>query len=405
MITKSEIDNKIAEFEINPADVEKDYVYGHILKAIYADSPLAGHLILKGGNALRKAYLPNTRFSKDLDFSTSGRLDPSFLKEELNRICLDVESRTGIAFDTSKTLVKGKNLPIPNVEALEARAYFKGFYGEEKILLKAQLDVTEFDKIFLPVQSRDLIHPYPDAASCTATVQCQKIEEILASKLNTLLHRRKAIDLFDLLYSILFAQEFPVVRREVISTFLKKSVFDSEPSAAKSQLLAIPLLDFRSLWKTIMAPVKSLFDFDYVTSNFHALVDGLFSLVAQPVPAFASPVSAGLGGFRERIRPGYSPSFPPSYFPSGARNTILNAGQSQTLVTLQYEGIRRNVEPYKFEYKVRKFDGRGLEYLWAYDSVGAGRSGKPGIKSFICDKIESVQSTAIPFLPHFEVEL
>jgi len=174
VITKSEIDNKIAEFEINPADVEKDYVYGHILKAIYADSPLAGHLILKGGNALRKAYLPNTRFSKDLDFSTSGRLDPSFLKEELNRICLDVESRTGIAFDTSKTLVKGKNLPIPNVEALEARAYFKGFYGEEKILLKAQLDVTEFDKIFLPVQSRDLIHPYPDAASCTATVQCQK---------------------------------------------------------------------------------------------------------------------------------------------------------------------------------------------------------------------------------------
>ena len=88
----------------------------------------------------------------------------------------------------------------------------KLFYGEEDISLKVQLDVTEFEKIYLPVQQRPLIHPYSDAAQCTTLIQCQKIEEILASKLTTLLHRRKAIDLFDLLYSIVFAREFSIDR-------------------------------------------------------------------------------------------------------------------------------------------------------------------------------------------------
>jgi predicted nucleotidyltransferase component of viral defense system len=75
VITSLEIEEKAREFGINPADVEKDYVYGWILSAIQTQSSLSDQLILKGGNALRKAYLPDTRFSKDLDFSCQEHLD------------------------------------------------------------------------------------------------------------------------------------------------------------------------------------------------------------------------------------------------------------------------------------------------------------------------------------------
>lgn len=73
------------------------------------------------------------------------------------------------------------------------------------------------------------------------------------------------------------------------------------------------------------------------------------------------------------------------------------------MVLLSYDGFDRFVEPYRLEYYVRKKDGRGLEYFWGWDTTG-GRSGKTGIKQFICDKITSVQESARSFHPRFAVE-
>jgi predicted nucleotidyltransferase component of viral defense system len=402
VITDSEIEEKAKEFGIKPADVEKDYVYGWVLNELYTKSALGNVLILKGGNGLRKTYLPNTRFSKDLDFSSSLGMDQQFLEQELRKICGLVEGQTEVRFSKDRTVVKNKDLPS-DIQALEARLYFKGFYGEENITLKAQLDITQFDKIYLPVQSRPLLHPYSDGSLCTATVKCQKIEEILASKLTTLLHRRKAVDLFDLLYSIIFSREFPVDRLQVIRTFLKKSIFEPQPKIAKDQLLAVPLEEFRPLWSNVVAPLRSLFDFDFVTNNFASLIEALFGMVVQSAVAPAAAAFAAGGGLtRITSRPalGYHSS---SYFSWGVRNALVAAGRSQTLVELIYDdGIRRLVEPYKIEYYVRKKDGMGLEYFWGYDRTG-GESG-PGIKRFICDKIFSIRPTSMPFVPQFQPE-
>ena len=70
MITKEEIQTKADEFDIHLANVERDYVFGWLLCGIYTISELKDVLILKGGNAFRKAYVPMTRFFNDLDFST-----------------------------------------------------------------------------------------------------------------------------------------------------------------------------------------------------------------------------------------------------------------------------------------------------------------------------------------------
>lgn len=148
MIQDKEIEQKANEFGINFANVEKDYVNGWLLAALYSESLLGRYLVLKGGNALRKAYLPDTRFSKDLDFSVNELIEPEFLHNELNKTCAFVSDKTNVKFELDKTFVRPKNVSIPDKKILEARAYFKGFYREETITLKIQLDVTQFDKIY-----------------------------------------------------------------------------------------------------------------------------------------------------------------------------------------------------------------------------------------------------------------
>jgi predicted nucleotidyltransferase component of viral defense system len=404
MISDPEIEQRSKEFELRPLDVQKDYVYGWLLKGVFQRPVLANQLILKGGNALRKGYLPDTRFSKDLDFSAREAVTQEVLERELREVCNFVSAQTGVTF-VDKMMIKEKDFAIPEIEALEARLYFKSFYGEENLSLRTQLDITQFDRIHLPVQRRPLIHPYSDHDACASVIACHKLEEILASKLTTLLHRRNPADLFDLLYTIVFRDQFGVNRLEVVSTFLKKSIFEREPAVAREQLQAIPVADFRGLWKSLVAPVASLFNFDFVVANFGGLLDSLFSLVAAPQPALAP--AGGLaprivrpsGGFATPIRTGGFRG----YFSADVRNTIIDAGRSQVMLGLSYDGYDRMVEPYKLEYYVRKKDGRGLEYFWGWDTTG-GRSGKTGIKQFICDKIQSVRLTSQQFHPRYAVE-
>lgn len=404
MITDKDIETKAAEYGLRPNDVEKDYVHSWVLAAIGSRPALASNLVLKGGNALRKAYFSGTRFSKDLDFSALRRVDQALLETELREVCGLVQGKTGVKF-LDKTVVKEKNLPIPDVEALEARIYFKGFYNEENLTLKAQMDITQFDKILLPIQNRPLLHPYPDATECVANLRCQQAEEILASKLTTLLHRRRVGDLFDLIYGTLFAQDFPVNRLQVVTTFLKKSIFEPQPTAAKEQLLATPLSEYEKDWATLAVPKTTLFGFDVVVKNFAALIGSLFGLLPASAPRSTLGLAGGgnIGGGRSLGRGG-APSFRPVFFSGGVRGTIINGGRTLTMVQVMYDGYRRLVEPYKLEYYVRKKDGVGQEYFWGYDTSG-GKSGKTGIKMFICDKIEGASSTNLHFSPRFDVEL
>src|ERR1700730_4490846 len=133
MITRSEIEAKGDEFGIQAANVERDYVFGWLLAAVYGHTALRDILILKGGNAFRKAYFENTRFSPDLDFSTQQAIDKDFLGRELNRACEIAGELSGVRFDTESTRVETKDLVQlrnePGRTIYEVRLYFEDFYG------------------------------------------------------------------------------------------------------------------------------------------------------------------------------------------------------------------------------------------------------------------------------------
>ena len=166
MIEREELVEKSEEFGLHISNVQRDYVFGWLLSGLYQEESSNG-LVLKGGNALRKAWLPETRFSDDLDFSTPGVLDPEQLLTRFNSVCRLVHARTGVRFDLDRNAIVKEQLIDASKRVYKMRLYFNDFSGNaDHLTLKVRLDVTEGDRLHLPVQTRTLIHPYSDAADC-----------------------------------------------------------------------------------------------------------------------------------------------------------------------------------------------------------------------------------------------
>ncbi len=169
MIEPEEIDTAAAQMGVHQANVERDYVFGWLLKAFFENEYLAPRLIFKGGNCMRKAFYPETRFSGDLDFSVQSAIDVECFQIEINRACALVESQCGVVFDTDRNSFRADRMLDKERQSFKGRVYFEDFYGEEsEILISVRLDVSEFDRIYLPPVARPLIHPYSDQSSCVA---------------------------------------------------------------------------------------------------------------------------------------------------------------------------------------------------------------------------------------------
>ena len=98
MIYKKEIDEKSKELQIHTSDIQRDYLFGWLLHYLFSQSSLKDTLFLKGGNALRKGYFVDTRFSSDLDFGTPHDIDRSVLEQEIISACNFVRRKAGIEF-------------------------------------------------------------------------------------------------------------------------------------------------------------------------------------------------------------------------------------------------------------------------------------------------------------------
>jgi predicted nucleotidyltransferase component of viral defense system len=392
MIDRQEIDAKAGELGVHTSNVQRDYVFGWLLAGLaQAHNVLQPSLVLKGGNCFRKAYFEHARFSNDLDFSTQTELHADRLLEGLRQACVFASERSGVDFLVDESRVSERRLADREARMYDARVYFKSFYGEEDVRIRVDLDVKEYDRLFLAVQSRRLIHAYSDAASCQADIRCVKLEELLASKLKALLQRQHSPDLYDFVHAVFFQKSLAISRREVLTTFLKQTIYEPEPLIARNLLLELPFQAIRGLWNEyLVCPKLSLFSFDDAETWFRNVIAEIFA-ISEPQFAYA-----GI--------PGPSPGRATlSYFPSGARADIMESARLHRLLRFVYDGLERIVEPYALVFKRRR-DGVGREYFYGWDRVG-GRSREIGIKSYIADKVHSVTILEETFEPRYPIEL
>jgi len=383
MIDRDEIESKAREFEIHTSNVQRDYVFGWLLFGLFSVSDLKEHIFLKGGNALRKGYLPATRYSGDLDFGTPGDISQDALMEEFQKVCTFIEQQAGVKFHAGEHQIKEKfaatDAPLSDLKVYEIRLYFSDFYGNpDQIRIRVSIDFTRYDKVLLPVQETTLIHPYSDSGAVQCPIRCMKLEEIIATKLKCLLQRQHAPDLFDYVYTV---RELGVnlKRRELVGTFIRKTIFDRNPHVAKEILLSTPFKFFRDYWQKGLVCAKQVaIGVDEAIGLFTSDLADLFKIYPENrYSAFA-------------------------YFRADARVPIMEAGRSMTCLKVSYNGYERIVEPYSLRYMQRR-DGVEREYFYVYDRVG-GRSG-PGVKALVAANLTSISNTDEKFKPRFPVEL
>jgi predicted nucleotidyltransferase component of viral defense system len=388
LIAQGEIEQKSYELGVHVSHVQRDYVFGWLLSGIYKpDNPLQNLLILKGGNCFRKAYFERTRYSNDLDFASQVRIEPNVLLQGLRQACTSAATHSGIEFLVDDSRVKELTRADSESRIFDARVYFKSFYGEEDFRLRVDIDVKEYDRIFLPVQSRRLIHSYSDAAQCNATIQCVQIEELLASKLRALLHRHHSPDLYDFVNAVFVQKVLDVSRKEILSTFLKQTIYEPDPQAAKALLLQLPFALLKGFWNEyLVCPKSNVITFEDAQSWFVRSVTDLFAL-AEPRYGYA-----GAGDWNRTRR----------YFGAEYRDAIIEAGRLQRVIRLGYDGLERVVEPYALVFK-RKVGGDAREYFYGWTRSG-GRSG-PGIRAYTADKVQNIAVTEESFDPRYPIEL
>jgi len=379
MITKEELLEQATQFELNQSDIQRDYVFGWLISGIFQASRLSDQIVLKGGNALRKGYFPGTRFSDDLDFTTEQGLDGDYLIAQLNQVCRFAEASTGVRFDLDRNRITDEHQIDRQKKVYKIKLYFKDLIaGKDHITLSVRMDVTEYDRLYLPVQTRPLIHPYSDADQCATDIRVVKLEEALADKLKCLLQRRYCYDLFDLVYGAFMSRDIEVNRAELMQVFLRKTIFGHSPGAARNLLLDLPVDLFRGYWGKVIVPAATRFSFDEAVEMLKSGVQSLFDESGH-----------GIGAMH-------------AFYPSHLRNPILEAGSGLNLMRLTYDGVTRTVEPYSLSFK-RRQDGQANEYLYVWDRVG-GHSG-PGIKALFHHKIRNLEILENTFEPRFTVEL
>jgi predicted nucleotidyltransferase component of viral defense system len=389
MIDKPEIDTMAERLDVNTSDVQRDYAFGWLLAGMFEPTnPLSRLLVLKGGNCFRKAYFEEARYSSDLDFGTESDVDPAILLGGITQASEYAKAQSGIQFLIDDSSVKKKRVDA-SMSAFEARVYFQSFYGEQQDLrLRVTVDVKEFEAIYLPVQSRKLVHAYSDAELCRADLRCLKLEELLAQKLKALLMRRHSPDLFDFVHSVFFQKALSVKRTEILSTFYKLTVYESDPSAARALLLALPFETIRGFWNQyISCPKASLFSFDDAADWFKRVVTEIFNLAD---PRFT--------GAQFEWRRGNAP-----YFSAEHRDLMFEAGRLQRMLLVRYDGYERMVEPYALTFKHAQGQSP-REYFYGFDTTG-GQSQRKSIKAFVAEKIESIVATEEEFEPQFAIEL
>lgn len=386
MFDKEEIKKKAVEFNLNPPDVERDYIQSWIIKEVSIDEYLGPRLTLKGSGALRKLYYPETRFARDLDFSTYSHLDKEIFKGRLQKIGRAIQEQTGVPF-VEKVIVKEKNLPEKmQIDALEARMYFKELSSKYKFDLKTQVDLTQGERLRLPAQNRPIIHPYSDSELLSKNkIRCQKLEEIIATKFITLIHRRKPGDLFDLVYSTFISKSIEVNLGQVIRVLLSRTDFANSLEKVRQYFINLPLREkYAQTWSGLLIPAQGFVSFDEAERIFLSSIVTFFDEVSSYAKSF---ITGHLGGFSDILR-----------------EKIITAGRQKRLIKITYTDLEREVEPYRLEYYTRESDGKTNEYFWGFDRTG-GTSHTVSIKRFLCNKIQKIDETKKEFSPQWDVEL
>lgn len=202
---------------MDEAVIDKDWVLGHFLNAMFSFPEISENFVFKGGTCLRKNYFEDYRFSEDLDFTL---IDESFVIDDafFKKIIKLAERNSGAKFHL-KDIKRQVHEDIP--QGYEIIILFWGAFHKpnqreltyNRWLTKIKLDISYSEKVILEPEQKQIYHPYSDIEIINSIVPVYPLNEIIAEKLRSLMQRNRPRDIYDLYYlaNIISHEHYSVV--------------------------------------------------------------------------------------------------------------------------------------------------------------------------------------------------
>ncbi|TAD97040.1 MAG: nucleotidyl transferase AbiEii/AbiGii toxin family protein [Bacteroidetes bacterium] len=242
MINKNEIDKLAQEQNIRATTIDKDWVLGHFIDAIYTIEECFNNLIFKGGTCLKKCRFSDYRFSEDLDF-TSVSKDFVFDMKMLKKIVELVEKRTEMA------------LNIESLENLQFKDQKTGYCAKIKFWganhsknqqpphpnrwqTSIKIEIILYEKMIFTPEIANVIHNYSDKLTENAqNIPIYSVNEVLAEKIRALIQRSYTAprDYFDIWY--LSKNIENIDWQKVVQGFYEKMTYKNLQFAGIEQLI------------------------------------------------------------------------------------------------------------------------------------------------------------------------
>jgi predicted nucleotidyltransferase component of viral defense system len=191
MIHPAEISRMAHRLGLGDKTIEKDYVLTWVLLAIAASPLLHDLLAFKGGTAIKKMYVPDYRFSEDLDFTM---LETKGTNNELSAAVEGLFPWLGREANLTLATQKMEEHSSGNP------TIYLNYVGPLQASLASRslkVDFSRDETLAFPTEERHVQSPYSDCQARQETLLVYSTEEILAEKLRSLLTRTEPRDLYD----------------------------------------------------------------------------------------------------------------------------------------------------------------------------------------------------------------
>lgn len=284
MILQKEIATISEQLGVSKSVIDKDWMLGHFIAAIFNEPELKDTLIFKGGTFLKKCWFEDYRFSEDLDF-TSKSQEFELTQNHLKFITKHIEDNTGVITN----IVSLKPLKFQNkLTGYEAIIKFWGADHPRNVMpttpdrwqTKIKIEIILYEEMIFEVTERPVSHPYSDKLALENAIPCYKIEEVLSEKIRALIQRSYTAprDYYDIWY---LSNSFPDLNWTVIvEAFYKKMKFKNIEFTGIDQLIN-PKSDkaLKGAWKNSLGhqiqPDK-LPEYEVVRENLLQLFELIF---------------------------------------------------------------------------------------------------------------------------------
>jgi predicted nucleotidyltransferase component of viral defense system len=201
---QTELINIAAEKNVSVTTIDKDWVLGHFLNALYAQKEVQENFVFKGGTCLRKCYFEDYRFSEDLDFTLLDKelkVDSNFLQSIIEH----AEIMSGAKFHIDKIKHQQSANEDQGYE-IKIKYWGANHKPNQKPLPKSRwltsikLDISFSEKIFSTPVEKKIIHNYSDYQKISSAVVSYDLKELIAEKLRSLIQRNRPRDIYDIWY-------------------------------------------------------------------------------------------------------------------------------------------------------------------------------------------------------------